>query len=564
MSVAWQTVAVDRSGMRKRGRWSRFSMSAILIAALVATPLLALVVFAVQADADVWRHLADTFLTGYIINTLLLAMGVAVGVILLGVGAAWLVAMHRFPGRNLFEWALMLPLAAPSYIVAFAYTDLLDYAGPVQTLVRDLLGVRSSSGYWFPQIRSLGGAIVVMSLVLYPYVYLLARTAFLAQSGAAVEAARMLGMSRRRAFWRVALPMARPAIAVGVALALMETLNEYGTVDFFAVQVFSTGIYHVWLNMGSLDGASGLALMLVMVIALLIWLERRNRSDQRFTDPRHVRGAAPGIQLAGWRSLLAMLACLVPVTLGFALPFLLLLGGALDGGADLIDRRLVSGFINSMELAFLAAMVAAALALWLAYSVRLAGKGVVLWGARIASIGYAIPGAVLAVGILFPFANLDNAVDAIARDVFGVSTGLILSGTLFALLFGCTVRFLALAYGATEAGMERVSPSNDDAARMLGCEGVSLLRRVHWPIIRASVLTGALLVFVDTMKELPMTMALRPFNFETLATLAHQYASDEQFEQAAPGALAIVLAGVLPVILMSSMIRRASEPRQKS
>lgn len=561
MSIAWQTVPAEQGGMRKRGRWSRFSLSAIFMAALVATPLLALVVFALQSESDVWRHLADTFLTGYILNTLMLAVGVAIGVTMLGVGAAWLVAMHRFPGRNLFEWALMLPLAAPSYIVAFAYTDLLDYAGPVQSLVRDVLDARSASEYWFPQIRSLGGAILVLSLVLYPYVYLLARTAFLSQSGAAVEAARTLGMSRRRAFWRVALPMARPAIAVGVALALMETLNEYGTVDFFAVQVFSTGIYHVWLNMGSLDGASGLALMLVAVIALLIWLERQNRSDQRFTDPRHVRGAPPGAQLSGVKALFATLGCLTPVFFGFLLPFLLLLDGSLGGGLDLIDKRLVTGFVNSLELAFLAALVAGVLALWLAYAVRLAGRGAVMWGARIASIGYAIPGAVLAVGILYPFASLDNAVDGFFRDVFGVSTGLILSGTLFALLFGCTVRFLALAYGATEAGMERVSRNNDDAARLLGCSGISLVRRVHWPIIRASVLTGALLVFVDTMKELPMTMALRPFNFETLATLAHQYASDEQFERAAPGAMAIVLAGIVPVVLMSSMIRRASAPR---
>lgn len=561
MSITWQTVALEEGGLRKRGHWSRFSVSAVAVAALVATPLLALVVFAFQSEAEIWRHLADTFLTGYIVNTLMLAAGVAIGVTMLGVGAAWLVAMHRFPGRNLFEWALMLPLAAPSYIVAFAYTDLLDFAGPVQTMLRDVLGVRSAAEYWFPQIRSLGGAILIMSLVLYPYVYLLARTAFLAQSGAAVEAARTLGMSRRRAFWRVALPMARPAIAVGVALALMETLNEYGTVDFFAVQVFSTGIYHVWLNMGSLDGASGLALMLVGVIALLIWLERKNRSDQRFTDPRHVRGAAPGAQLHGVKALLATLGCITPVFFGFLLPFLLLLGGSLGGGLELIDKRLLSGLVNSIELAFLAAVVAAALALWLAYAVRLAGKGMVMWGSRIASIGYAIPGAVLAVGILYPFATFDNAVDSFFRDTFGISTGLVLSGTLFALLFGCTVRFLALSFGATEAGLERVSRNNDDAARLLGCGGASLVRRVHWPIIRASVLTGALLVFVDTMKELPMTMALRPFNFETLATLAHQYASDEQFAQAAPGALAIVLAGIVPVVLMSSMIRRASEPR---
>ncbi|WP_417519479.1 ABC transporter permease [Minwuia sp.] len=561
MSITYSNSPAVDAGIQRTGAL-RVSSLAVISAGLIGVPLIALVVFALSAEAAVWQHLIDTFLLDYILNTLALALGVGVGVLMLGVGAAWLVAMYQFPGRNWFEWGLMLPLAAPSYIVAFVYTDFLDYAGPVQTWLRTTFGWSSASQYAFPEIRSLGGAIIVMSLVLYPYVYLLARTAFLSQSRAAVEAARTLGMDQARAFWRVALPMARPAIAVGLALAMMETLNEYGTVDFFAVQVFSTGIYHVWLNMGSLDGAAGLALMLVAVVALLVWLERRNRADRRFADPRHVRGASPRQSLTPGRAGLAFLACLLPVFLGFLLPFGLLLSESLGRLDTLFEGQLLAGLLSSLELAFLAALCAAGLALWLAYSVRVSGgRGPVVWAARFASIGYAVPGAVLAVGILFPFASFDNALDGVMRDWFGISTGLLLSGSIFALLFGCTVRFLALAYGATESGMERVSRNNDDAARLLGCTSVALVRRVHWPLIRASVLTGALLVFVDTMKELPMTMALRPFNFETLATLAHQYATDEQFAAAAPGALAIVLAGVVPVILMSRMIRGVSAPR---
>jgi iron(III) transport system permease protein len=542
----------------RAGNGLKISSVAAIAAGLIGVPLAALVYFGLSADADTWRHLLSTFLPGYVANTLVLSVGVGVGVLLLGIGSAWLVAMYQFPGRSWFEWALMLPLAAPSYIVAFAYTDFLDYAGPVQTALRDIFGWASAADYSFPQIRSLPGAVIVMSLVLYPYVYLLARTAFLAQSRAAVEAARTLGMGQGAAFWRVAMPMARPAIVVGLALVLMETLNEYGTVDFFAVQVFSTGIYHVWLNIGSLDGAAGLALMLVVAIAFLLWMERRNRADRRFADPRHVRGKAPRRSLDGAAAALAAAACAVPVVFGFLLPFGLLLSESLHRMDNLFEGQLWLALANSLELSLLAAAAASVVAVWLAYAVRTDGSRSVVLAARLARIGYAVPGAVLAVGILFPFAGFDNMLDAFLLETFGVSTGLILSGTLFALLFGCTVRFLALAYGATEAGMDRVSRSNDDAARLLGCTSFSLVRRVHWPLIRASVLTGALLVFVDTMKELPMTMALRPFNFETLATLSHQYATDEQFAAAAPGALAIVLAGIVPVVLLSRVIRSAS------
>ncbi|MDF1720897.1 MAG: iron ABC transporter permease [Minwuia sp.] len=534
---------------------------AVLATGLLALPVGALVWFALDVDPGLWPHLRNTVLGNYVTTTALLAIGVGTGVTLIGVGAAWLVAAYEFPLRRTLEWTLMMPLAAPSYIVAFVYTDLLDYAGPVQGTLRTVFGWQSAADYSFPEIRSLPGAIIIITLVLYPYVYLLTRTAFLAQSRAAVEAARMQGMTASAAFWRVAMPMARPAIVVGVALALMETLNEYGTVDYFAVPVFSTGIFHVWINMGSLEGASGLALMLVGAVAVLLLLERRARADRRFADPRATRAAAARQPLPTWRGFAAMAVCGLPVVFGFLLPFALLIGTSWYRLDALFSGDLAKAVLNSLELATLAALIVTLLSLWLAYAGRISRAPVLRLGTRLASMGYAIPGSVLAIGILAPFAAFDNALDSMLRDTFGISSGLLFSGTLFALLFGCTVRFLALGFGATEAGFERVPRSLDDAARLLGSGPLDLVRRVHWPLLRASSLTAALLVFVDTLKELPMTLALRPFNFETLATLTHQYASDERFAEAAPGALAIVLAGILPVILLSRTIRAASRPR---
>ncbi|MEC9347871.1 MAG: iron ABC transporter permease [Pseudomonadota bacterium] len=522
---------------------------------LVALPLCALVVFALDVEAGIWPHLIATVLGGYARTTTLLAAGVGVGVAAVGVGAAWLVAIHEFPLRRQFEWALMLPLAAPSYIVAFVYTDFLDYTGPVQSGLRALFGWRNALDYDFPAIRTLPGAIVVLVLVLYPYVYLLARTAFLAQSRATLDAARMLGHGHGAAFRRVALPMARPAIVVGVALALMETLNEYGTVDFFAVTVFSTGIYHVWLNMHSIEGAAGLALMLVGAVAGLLWLERRARADRRFADPRQARGVTPRVRLTGIRAWLAMLGCALPVILGFVLPFGLLVWMSWRRMGGLFTGDLGPALLNSLQLSAAAAGVVCLLALSLGFANRTGRSRLLQGSSRVASVGYAIPGSVLAVGVLAPLAAFDNAVDGLMRDWFGVSSGLLLSGSLFALLFGCSARFIAVGHGAIEAGFERIPRSHDDAARLLGCRPLALIPRLHWPALQSSVLTAALLVFVDTMKELPMTLALQPFNFRTLATISHQYASDERFEQAAPAALAIVIAGVIPVILLSRTIR---------
>ncbi len=489
--------AADRRGHDRS--YLVIGLVAVLATGLLALPVGALIWFASRVEPGIWPHLYDTVLGNYVVTTGLLALGVGVGVTLIGVGAAWLVAAYEFPLRRTLEWALMMPLAAPSYIVAFVYTDLLDYAGPVQSSLRTVFGWRNGADYSFPEIRSLPGAIIIITLVLYPYVYLLTRTAFLAQSRGAVEAARMQGLSARAAFWRVAMPMARPAIVVGVALALMETLNEYGTVDYFAVPVFSTGIFHVWINMGSLEGASGLALMLVGAVAVLLLLERRARADRRFADPRATRAAPARQQLPTGRAIGATLLCALPVFLGFLLPFTLLISSSWHRFDTLFSGDLARALLNSLELATLAALIVTLLSLWLAYAGRLSQAPLLRLGTRLASMGYAIPGSVLAIGILAPFAAFDNALDAMLRETFGISSGLLFSGTLFALLFGCTVRFLALGFGATEAGFERVPRSLDDAARLLGSGPMDLIRRVHWPLLRASSLTAALLVFVDTL-----------------------------------------------------------------
>ena len=542
------------AGVARRFRPDIWTWAAFGVAAFTTAPILAVVVLALGSGVDVWRHLADTVLPHYVQQTLILMLGTGLGTFIIGTGTAWLTATCRFPGRRLFEWALLLPMAVPAYIIAYVYTDLLEYAGPVQSVLRELMGWASARDYSFPEIRSPGGAIAMMTLVLYPYVYLLARSAFLDQAGSILEAGRVLGRGPWRNFIYVALPLARPAIVVGVSLVCMEVLNDFGTVDFFAVQTFTAGIYDVWLNMNNPAGAAQLATALMVFVLLLLAAERIGRRHKRFdTKVRRLAGAStqdlPPVQAA-----LAIAACGLPVLLGFAVPALVLGRYALRFGGGLSAGDLLSHSLNSLLLSGLAAVLAAALGLLMAYGVRLNGGRAVRGAARLASIGYAVPGAVLAVGVLLPLARFDNALDGLLRQSFGVSSGLLLSGTLFAVLYGFLARFMALSYGAAESGLARITPNMEGAARTLGANRWQVLKRVHVPLLRGSLLTGILLVFVDGMKELPMTMLLRPFNFETLATFVHQYASDELLEECSLAALAIVGAGILPVIALSRTI----------
>ncbi|MBT5111434.1 MAG: iron ABC transporter permease [Rhodospirillaceae bacterium] len=538
-----------------------WTISTVLIAVLAMAPIAAVIYLAFTPSDNIWPHLAATVLPDYIATTLTLMVGVGVGTLIIGVGAAWLVTMCRFPGRRMFEWGMLLPMAMPAYIIAYVYTDILEYSGPVQAMLRDMFGWSGKRDYWFPEIRSVGGAISMMTLVLYPYVYLLSRAAFLEQSVAMFEAGRSLGRGPWRSFFTIAVPLARPGIVIGVSLVLMEALNDYGTVDFFAVNTFSLGIFDVWMNMNNVGGAAQLATVMLLFVALLVFLERGARRSRRYHNTSSKYQALPGFQLVGARGWLATAGCLTPVLLGFVLPTLVLLVYARQHYDSELTFEVLQHAANSVKLSVLAGAIAVVVAIVMAYSARIKVSRVLLFASRIAAMGYAVPGAVLAVGVLIVLGNLDNSVDAFARRNFGISTGLIFSGTIVAVTFGYLVRFLALSLGTVEASLGKITPNMDGASRSLGRGAFGTLRYVHLPLIRGSVLTAVLLVFVDCMKELPMTVILRPFNFQTLATFVHQYASDEQLGDAALAALSIVGVGVLPVIVLSLTIAR-SRPGQ--
>ena len=532
-------------------------VAALSITAVVALPLATIGYRALDPSDDIWRHLLTTALPRYVSNTLWLMLGVGIGTVVIGTTSAWLVTMYRFPGRRIFSWALLLPLAVPSYILAFVITDQLEYAGAVQVALRDVFGWTSAREYWFPEIRSLGGAMIVLSLVLYPYVYLLARAAFIEQCFGLFEASRTLGRGPVHGFFSVALPMARPALAVGVALALMETLNEYGTIDFFGVPTFTAGIFDVWLNMNSPAGAAQLAVVLMVFTMTLIAIERGARRRGRYYATTSQVRALPNYPLSRSAGIAALAWCALPVLLGFVLPAAVLANYAVRFYAVTLHYEYLAFAWNSIRLAAWAALVTTAMGLLLAYGVRLSRHPAMRGAAEAATVGYAIPGAVLAVGILYPLGAIDNTLDGLSRKLFDVPLGLVFSGTIVALVFGYSVRFLSLGYRTIDAGLERTTPSMDGASRTLGAGPGATLRRVHMPLIRPSVLTATLLVFVDTMKELPLTLILRPFDFDTLATFVFQYASDELLEECSLGALTIVIAGILPVLAISRTIARS-------
>jgi iron(III) transport system permease protein len=531
-----------------------WTSATLLVALVVAVPILGIPWLALFPEENIWPHLISTVLPRYVLTTLGLMLGVSIGVLSIGVTSAWLVTMCRFPGRRIFEWALLLPMAVPAYVIAYVYTDLLEFAGPVQSALRHLFGWQIASDYWFPEIRSLGGAIAMMSLVLYPYVYLLSRAAFLEQSVGLLDASRTLGRGPWATFFRVSLPMARPSIAMGVALALMETLNDVGTVDFFAVQTLTLGIYDVWLNMGNIGGAAQIAMVMLVFVIVLLTIERQSRRRQKHYQMSGRLKELPGHRLAGVRAYLAFVACLLPVIAGFIVPAAILVSNAVR----YFDKSWTPEFLqyatNSLILSSSAAVLAVCVALLLAYGKRLAGGVLVSGAVSFASFGYAVPGAVLAIGVIIPLAGFDNALDAFMRNHFSISTGLLFSGTVFAIMFAYVVRFLAIAFGSVDSSLAKVTPAMEMAARTLGHGPMATFFRIHLPLIRGGVLIGVLVVFVDCMKELPATLILRPFNFDTLATFVYQFASDELIEQASLGALGIVLSGLIPVIVLSRII----------
>ena len=558
LSTALQAEGALPTGAGRRGfPLDGWTLLAAILGTLVAIPVGSVLLTALGPSDGIWGHLVSTVLWVYVGNTLWLMLGVGVGTIVIGTSTAWLVTMYRFPGRRVLSWALLLPLAVPSYILAFVITDQLEYAGNVQSALRDLFGWTSPREYWFPEIRSLGGATVVLSLVLYPYVYLLARAAFIEQSFGLFEASRTLGRTPLASFFTVAAPLARPAVAVGVALALMETLNEFGTIDFFAVPTLTAGIFDVWLNMDSVAGAAQLASVLVAFTLVLVVAERSSRRSRRYHETTTRVQALPEYPLSMAGGIAALVWCATPVALGFVLPAWVLGGYAVTFYAVTLEADYFDYVRNSMVLAAWAAVAVVLAGIVLAYGVRLSPRRAMRGLAEFATIGYAIPGAVLAVGIMAPLGYFDNAIDAASRVLFGVPVGLLIGGTAAGLVIGYAVRFLALGYRTVDAGLLHVTPGIEGAARTLGASPARSLLRVHLPIVRPSIVTAALLVFVDTMKELPLTLILRPFNFDTLATFVYQYASDELLEECALGALTIVAAGVVPVMLMSRTITRS-------
>lgn len=530
----------------------------IALCLLLSVPVLTVFSSVGASSGGVWAHLADTLLWDYIGQSLMLMTGVGLLVLVLGVAPAWLVTMNSFPGSRLLEWALVLPLAMPAYIIAYTYTGMLDVTGPVQGFIRDTFDLRFGD-YWFPQIRSLGGAITMLSLVLYPYVYLLSRMAFLEQSVCVLEVSRTLGAGPWRAFSRVAVPLARPAIIAGLALVLMETLADYGTVQYFGISTFTTGIFRTWFGMGSSIAAAQLSAVLMLFILVLVLTEHWSRSRARYHHTSSKYSRLPQIRLVGVRKWLALVFCAMPVVLGFLVPFLQLAYWAWDT-RHLVDFSAFSELLfNSLRLALTAALIALVLGMFISYAKRLQPNLTMRSSVRVLSLGYAIPGTVIAVGVLIPFAWMDNSIDAWMQQRFGVSTGLIFSGTLVAVVFAYIVRFLPVALNTVDAGLSKIRPSMDDAGRSMGMGSWQILRRIHIPMLRGSLLTASLLVFVDVLKELPATLILRPFNFNTLAIRTYELANQERLTEAAASALMIVLAGIIPVIIISLSIS-ASRP----
>jgi iron(III) transport system permease protein len=528
------------------------------IALLVAAPILVVLSSVAAPAGPVWAHLAATLLPEYIRNSLVLMLGVGAGTLLIGVSTAWLVTMCRFPGRAVFEWALLLPLAIPAYILAYAYTDFLQFAGPLQGALRSLTGW-GPGDYWFPNIRSLGGAVLMLTLALYPYVFLLARAAFMEQSVSTLEASRSLGRGVWQSFFVVSLPLARPAIAAGVTLALMETLSDFGTVKFFGVVTFTTGIYRTWFGLGERVAAAQLAAFLLLFILVLIVLERTLGRRPRSQASSSRYRTLPGYSLRGPGAALAVAVCLLPILLGFLLPAGILLELTLGNSSRALGPDVILYGRNTLSLATITALLSLLVALALAYGKRMRPNAATRGSARLASIGYAVPGSVIAVGVLIHLGWVDGRLDTLMRSAFGVSTGLLLTGSIAGLVFAYLVRFLTVSFGAVDASLSKITASMDDAARSLGNSSLGTLLRVHVPMLRGSLLAAALLVFVEVAKELPATLIVRPFNYDTLAVRVYRLASDERLTEAAGGALLIVLVGIVPVILLSWAIARSRD-----
>jgi iron(III) transport system permease protein len=537
------------------------TLIAFAAAAMVVLPLLSVARIAAIGDADIWPHLIAYVLPTASVQTALLLAGVAAVTTIAGAGSAWLVTTFRFPGRDALLWLLPLPLAIPTYIAAYVYVDILDAAGPVQSALRGLFGWRTANEYWFPSIRSLGGAVLVIGFVLYPYVYLAARAMFQTQCAIFIDAARAAGATPWRVMRDITLPLARPALAVGVALALLETLNDIGASEYLGVQTLTLSVFTTWLNRGSLPGAAQIALSLLALVAALIAFERYGRRRQSYQAALQDGRVAAPVTLHGGKGWLATLACFVPVVLGFLIPAGFLV-------RETFQRGLLSGFdpallrhgATTVMLAAGATVAVLLLGLAAAVSLRLVRRPAVLAGVTLATLGYAIPGTVLALGLLSPLVAIDDAINWLSLRTTGLPVGLIVAGSSAALVLAYTARFLAISVGFVQAGLARVATEFDEVARLCGAGPLTLVRSVHLPLLRPALWGAALLVFVDCLKELPMTLLLRPLNTETLSTYVYQFATRGSFEEGALAALLIIAVGIFPVIRIVQLAE-AGAPR---
>ncbi|MBF9002406.1 MULTISPECIES: ABC transporter permease [Vibrio] len=525
-------------------------------ALLLVLPILSLFYLSIQGSGDLFSHLFATVLPTYTLNTLLLVAGVMLLSLLFGLPSAWLMAMCRVPGEKYLQWALVLPLAMPGYIVGYIYTDWFDYAGPIQQWLRDLTSW-GASDYWFPDIRTLPGAIFVLALVLYPYVYLMSRSAFMEQNVSLLQSARLLGCSPLESFRRVSLPLIRPAVAVGLSLVAMETLGDFGTVSYFAVSTLTTAVYDTWLGYSNLGAAAKISAIMLLVVVLLLSGERYSRRKQKLFQTSYTSHEDVRYELHGWKKALSVVWCWGLVAIAFILPLVQLLSYSYDYFIQSWTPEFKIYAFNSLKISILAALIATAIAIVVNFTHRLQGAHQSLFFMRAASLGYAVPGTVLAIGVLAPVLKVDYWINDMAKFMAWDQPGLVLSGSMFAIIFAMVVRFSAVAIGSVESSLGKVSPSMDMASRTMGCNETQMLRRVHLPMIRRGILVAILLVFIESMKELNAALLLRPFNFESLATYVYNFASDEQLELAALPAVLLVLVGLIPLIIVNRSLERA-------
>ncbi len=527
------------------------TLGALFVASIIAIPILTIFYIAFSADKNIWPHLSSTVLPGYITTTSIVLAGISIITVLIGVGLAWIVTVYEFPMRRTMEWLCLIPLAMPAYIVAYAYGDLLDYTGFVQSNLRFIFGWGSIRDYWFPSVYSIGGSIFVMSFVLYPYVYLTSRAAFLRQSMTLIEVSSTLGKSSIYSFFHIALPMARPAIIIGLILVIMESMNEFAAFEYYGVDTLSVGVYITWLGKNNLGGAAQIAIFMLLFVFLLMIIEKGLRKKRSFAQNNRKLMSVNRIKLSKGRSVFAIIICAVPILIGFLFPSLVLLDFVLERILEVDAIKYADLLFNSLLLSIFAAILTIILGVFLVNTYITSNNFIIRLSVTISRLGYALPGVVIALGVIVPLITLDGLIKNALGHYFNITVGLIFSGTMIAIVYAYVIRFLTISYGTIESGFTTLNPDIAAASRVLGQSKYSTLIKIQLPIIKPALIMSALLVFVDSMKELPATLILRPFNFDTLATYVYTYASLSQIEEAALPALTIVATGLLPIILIN-------------